>query len=70
MLLADAERQKTLRMLEEREREAREELQNIPFRMEERKAARQREEIQFRLKEIEESRKIFSKEKVFVSQDV
>ena len=35
MLLADAERQKTLRMLEEREREAREELQNIPFRMEE-----------------------------------
>mmetsp|Transcript_1064 Transcript_1064/g.2344 ORF Transcript_1064/g.2344 Transcript_1064/m.2344 type:complete len:297 (+) Transcript_1064:2612-3502(+) len=68
VLLEESERLRTISLLEENDREAREALQNIPFSMNEQKAARMRDAIQFRLKEIDDTRKIFSKDKVFVSR--
>lgn len=68
VLMEESERLRTLALLEENEREAREALRNIPFRMNERKAARLRDGLQFRLKEIDDTRRIFSKDKVFVSR--
>lgn len=69
VLMDESERLETLRMLEENEKEAREALRNIPFKMNHQRAARLRQAIDFRLKEIEDTRKIFSKEKVFVAKN-
>ena len=69
VLMEESDRLETLRMLDANEREARESLQNIPFSMNHQRAARLREAIEFRLKEIEDTRKIFSRERVFVAQD-
>lgn len=69
VLMEESERLETLRMLEANEKEAREALQNIPFRMNEQRAARLRQAVEYRLKEIEDTRKIFSKEKVFVAKN-
>ena len=69
VLMEESERLETLRMLEANEKEAREALQNIPFRMNEQRAARLRQAVEYRLKEIEDTRKIFSKEKVFVTKN-
>ena len=69
VLLEESERLDTLKLLKDNENEAREALQNIPFSMNHQRAARLREAIDYRLKEIEDTRKIFSKEKVFVARD-
>jgi hypothetical protein len=69
VLMEESERLETLRMLEVNEKEAREALRNIPFRMNEQRAARLRQAIEYRLKEIEDTRKIFSKDKVFVASN-
>lgn len=69
VLMEESERLQTLKLLAENEREARESLRNIPFSMNHQKAARLREAVEYRLKEIEDTRKIFSKEKVFVAQN-
>ena len=69
VLMEESERLETLAMLDANEREAREELRNIPFSMNEQKSARLREAIEYRLKEIEETRNIFQKEKVFLAKE-
>lgn len=69
VLLEESERLETLRMLEANEKEAREALRNIPFRMNEQRAARLRQAVEYRLKEIDDTRKIFSKDKVFVTKN-
>ncbi len=69
VLMEESERLETLRMLEANEKEAREALSNIPFRMNEQRAARLRQAVEYRLKEIEDTRKIFSKDKVFVTKN-
>lgn len=69
VLMDESERLETLRMLEDNEKEAREALRSIPFKMNHQRAARLRQAIEFRLKEIEDTRKVFSKEKVFVAKD-
>ncbi|KAL7536211.1 hypothetical protein ACHAXR_006993 [Thalassiosira sp. AJA248-18] len=68
VLMEESERLETLKCLEDNEREAKDALRNIPFSMDENKAGRLREAIEFRLKEIEDTRKIFSRDKVFVAQ--
>jgi hypothetical protein len=67
--MEESERLETLRMLEANEKEARDALINIPFRMNEQRAARLRQAVEYRLKEIEDTRKIFSKDKVFVTKN-
>ncbi len=69
VLMEESERLETLRMLEANEKEARDALINIPFRMNEQRAARLRQAVEYRLKEIEDTRKIFSKDKVFVTKN-
>lgn len=69
VLMDESERLETLRLLEENEKQAREELRNIPFKMNHQRAARLRHAIDYRLKEIEDTRKIFSKDKVFVAKN-
>lgn len=69
VLMDESERLETLRLLEENEKQAREELRNIPFKMNHQRAARLRQAIDYRLKEIEDTRKIFSKDKVFVAKN-
>ena len=69
VLMEETERLETLRLLEENEKQAREELRNIPFKMNHQRAARLRQAIDYRLKEIEDTRKIFSKDKVFVAKN-
>ncbi|KAL7553532.1 hypothetical protein ACHAWF_016842 [Thalassiosira exigua] len=69
VLMKESERIETLRMLDKNEKEAREALSNIPFSMNHQRAARLREAIEFRLKEIEDTRIIFSKDKVFVAKE-
>ncbi|KAL7484956.1 hypothetical protein ACHAW6_010571 [Cyclotella cf. meneghiniana] len=68
VLMEEAERLETLRLLEENEKIERDKLRNIPFAMNGHRAARIREAIEFRLKEIEDAKKIFSKQRVFVAQ--
>lgn len=68
ILMEESERLETLRMLEANEKEARDALINIPFRMNEQRAARLRQAVEYRLKEIEDTRKIFSKDRVFVTK--
>ena len=68
-LMEESERLETLRMLDESEKAAQEELRNIPFSMNHQKAARMREALGYRLSEIESTRKIFSKERVWVSEN-
>jgi hypothetical protein len=68
VLMEEAERLETLRILEENEKIERDKLRNIPFAMNGHRAARIREAIEFRLKEIEDAKKIFSKHRVFVAQ--
>ncbi|KAL9182874.1 hypothetical protein ACHAXT_004153 [Thalassiosira profunda] len=67
-LMEESERLETLRMLDESEKAAKEELRNIPFSMNH-KAARLRDAINYRLSELEDTRKIFSKERVWVSEN-
>ena len=69
VLMGESERLETLRMLEANEKEARDALRNIPFRMNEQRAGRLRQAVEYRLKEIEDTRKIFSKDKVFVTKN-
>ncbi len=69
VLMEESERLETLRMLEANEKEARDALISIPFRMNEKRAARLRQAVEYRLKEIEDTRKIFSKDKVFVTKN-
>ncbi|KAL3810148.1 hypothetical protein ACHAXA_005297 [Cyclostephanos tholiformis] len=69
VLLEESERLETIRVLEANEKEARDALLNIPFRMNEQRAARLRQAVEIRLKEIEDTRKIFSKQKVFVTKN-
>jgi len=69
VLMDESERLETLRLLEENEKQARDELRNIPFKMNHQRAARLRQAIDYRLKEIEDTRKIFSKAKVFVAKN-
>ena len=68
VLLEEHERLETLRILEEQEAIERDKLRNIPFAMNGHRAARLREAIEFRLKEIEDTKRIFSKDRVFVAQ--
>lgn len=67
VLLHESDRLDTLRMLEMNEQEARKVLDSIPFRMNEQRAARLRQTVEYRLAEIEETRKMFSVGKVFVT---
>ena len=67
--MEESERLETLRMLDESEKAAKEELRNIPFSMNHQKAARLRDAINYRLSEVEDTRKIFSKERVWVSEN-
>ena len=68
VLMDEFERLETLRILEENEKTQREKLRSIPFAMNGHRAARIREAIEFHLKEIEDAKKIFSKDRVFVAQ--
>jgi hypothetical protein len=68
-LLKDSERLDTLRMLETNKQEGRKILDNISFRMNEQRAARLRQAVEYRLVEIEETRKMFSRGKVFVTNN-
>lgn len=70
VLLQESDRLDTLHMLEMNEQEARKILDSIPFRMNEQRAARLRQTVEYRLAEIEETRKMFSVGKVFVTQQV
>ncbi len=69
VLMEESDRLATLKLLEENEKEAREALRNIPFSMNLTRAARIREALDFRLKEIEDTRKVFSKDKVYVKEE-
>lgn len=69
VLLPEDERQATLKMLDDNEREARTSLRNIPFSMNPQKAGSLRDALHFRLKEIDDTRKIFMKDKVFVKAE-
>ncbi|ACI64400.1 predicted protein [Thalassiosira pseudonana CCMP1335] len=68
VLMDEAERLETLRVLEENEKKERDQLRKIPFSMNAHRAARLREAIDHRLREIENAKRIFSKDKVFVAQ--
>eukprot|EP00804_Cyclotella_cryptica_P025673 CCRYP_002885-RA/>CCRYP_002885-RA protein AED:0.09 eAED:0.08 QI:0/-1/0/1/-1/1/1/0/270 len=68
VLMDEIERLETLRILDENEKIERDKLRNIPFAMNGHRAARIREAIEFRLKEIEDAKKVFSKDRVFVAQ--
>ena len=69
VLLKESERLDTLRMLEPNEQEAWKILDNIPFRMNEQRAARLRQAVEYCLAEIEETKKMFSLGKVFVTNN-
>jgi len=68
VLLQETDRLDTLHMLERNEQEARKILDSIPFRMNEQRATRIRQTVEYRLAEIEETRKMFSVGKVFVTK--
>jgi hypothetical protein len=68
VLLQESDRLDTLHMLERNEQEARKILDSIPFRMNEQRATRIRQTVEYRLAEIEETRKMFSVGKVFVTK--
>lgn len=68
VLLQESDRLDTLHMLEKNEQEARKILDSIPFRMNEQRATRIRQTVEYRLAEIEETRKMFSVGKVFVTK--
>ena len=69
VLMEESERLETMRILEENEKKERDVLLNIPFSMNGHRAARLREAIEFRLREIEDAKRIFSKDRVFVEEN-
>ena len=69
VLMDEEERQSTLRLLDDDEKLARDELRRIPFSMNLARQSKLREDLEHRLKEIDDARKVFSRPKVFLQLD-
>ena len=66
--MKESERLETLRLLEASEEKARTDLQRLPLSMQGLGAAVKRENLERRLREIDDAKRIFSKEKVYIQQ--
>ena len=67
-LMPDAERLETLQVLRESEKETQQALFKIPLRVTTPSMMKKKTDLESKLQEIEAAMKIFSREKVFVSE--